>query len=402
MKRYLRPLLAALLFPVYALATVAPDADQAWSEITASGLGVELTQSPFWQELRQLKSARERQVALEQRALRLQAQCTAFMASYPADPRRWIAAFGLITNPPRFVTGYGPNYEKDPRDVTVDQAVATAWRAHLAELERQMLAAQDVPAEYREKLELFGATNALQTAFAAERNKTPADWVGAFDRVLAVAAKYPENPKLAAGVKVPLYVYESTHTPEEARSVWSRLATSPNQALAAIAAEKVRFLELSKQPIDQAFTAVDGREVDLAKWRGKVVLIDFWATWCGPCVAELPQVRQVYADYHAQGFEVVGIALEKSGVTGSDTPEQATAKLEKARRKLLDFIAKNELPWPTHFDGTKHNEGGNPLAKRFDVTAIPATFLLDQSGRVVAMNLRGEKLRVEVKRLLKL
>jgi thiol-disulfide isomerase/thioredoxin len=115
-------------------------------------------------------------------------------------------------------------------------------------------------------------------------------------------------------------------------------------------------------------TTIDGKEFDLAKLKGKVVLVDFWATWCGPCRAELPSVKKHYEKYHDKGFEVIGISLDN------------------AKTDLTGFLDKEKLPWTSIFDQA------NALADDYGVFSIPLAVLVGRDGRVLSLNARGAEL----------
>ena len=122
------------------------------------------------------------------------------------------------------------------------------------------------------------------------------------------------------------------------------------------------------KPLDMKFTAFDGSDVDLAKMKGKVILIDFWATWCGPCVAELPNVKAAYDKYHDQGFEIIGISLDED------------------KDALTKFLKKEKTPWPEYFDGLQWK---NKYALEYGINSIPAMWLIDKKGLLNSMNVRG-------------
>jgi thiol-disulfide isomerase/thioredoxin len=136
------------------------------------------------------------------------------------------------------------------------------------------------------------------------------------------------------------------------------------------------------------FTSLSGNQVNLDSLKGKVVLIDFWATWCSPCVRALPDLIATYKEYHDQGFEIIGINLDK---------DQA---------KLQQYLKDNEITWPQYFDGLGWS---NKLAKRFGIRGIPHIVLIDKKGAVHfntnyakdKFPLHGEDLKNAVAELLK-
>jgi Peroxiredoxin len=133
-------------------------------------------------------------------------------------------------------------------------------------------------------------------------------------------------------------------------------------------------------PDDFSLPTPNGEEISLYSLRGNIVLLDFWASWCRPCLAEVPNIKKIYEKHHDKGFEILGVSLDE----------------EKDREKWLGAIEKNEMGWK-HVSSLKGWEC--PIAKRFNVTGIPCMYILDKNGKIIAQNLRGEELANKIDEL---
>ena len=131
------------------------------------------------------------------------------------------------------------------------------------------------------------------------------------------------------------------------------------------------------------YTYVDpeGKEVRLSDFRGKFVLVDFWASWCGPCMDEMPNVKAIYEKYHDRGLEIVGVSMDNN-----------KANWERA-------IERAGLVW--HHVSSLKGMNRCPVAKLYQVVAIPKLYIIGKDGKIIAKDLRGEELREKIDELFK-
>jgi thiol-disulfide isomerase/thioredoxin len=149
----------------------------------------------------------------------------------------------------------------------------------------------------------------------------------------------------------------------------------PESPAAKGAKGSLELLEKVGKPFDLAFDdIITGKPISIAGLKGKVVVLDFWATWCGPCVAEIPRMKRLYSEFRDRGVEFIGVSL--------DLPKD-----EGGLTKLTDYVSKNAIPWPQYYTGQAWE---SPLIERLGITSIPAVFLIDAEGKLAEIKAGGQ------------
>jgi len=195
-------------------------------------------------------------------------------------------------------------------------------------------------------------------------------------RHAAYLEKYPNSPHAAAILLGMVRSAARAGDVERAKEMLSDVsARFPNAAdLNDARTEVDRAVAVAKReeaigkPFSLSFTDMNGNSIDTAALKGKVVLVPFWASWCGYCRKAIPTVQSLYEKYHDQGLEIVGVSLDGD------------------RKKLEDYMASESIEWPQYFDGKKWQ---NDLAQKWGVSSVPAIFLVDKQGNLRSLNCKA-------------
>jgi thiol-disulfide isomerase/thioredoxin len=187
------------------------------------------------------------------------------------------------------------------------------------------------------------------------------------DEFAPVAKANPSNDEVLGTLEVMANVGPANN--ESTKKLIAVIRTNMNASFAKETLESLDNMQeqaaLVGKPLTIQGRTSTGGKFDSADYKGKVVMLDFWATWCGPCIGELPNVKKVYGDYHDKGFEIVGISC--------DTDDDV----------LNTFTKDKEMPWIQLRESSQNGaDRWHPLAKKFHVDGIPAMFLLDRNGNL--------------------
>jgi thiol-disulfide isomerase/thioredoxin len=142
-------------------------------------------------------------------------------------------------------------------------------------------------------------------------------------------------------------------------------------------------MEMVGKKLDLEGNLLDGKPLKWDDYRGKVVLVEFWATWCGPCRMELPNIKRSYQAYHSKGFDVVGVSIDED------------------KRAVEAYVKDQTVPWAIMFNDAPGQKGfNNPLTTKLGVFGVPCSLLVDKEGKVLSLQARGPGLRKELEKLL--
>jgi thiol-disulfide isomerase/thioredoxin len=326
------------------------------------------TADELWQHIQELEQQSPvRDHAQYVRQLEsLRAAMLEFENRFPRDPRRWDVKLGRMQVE-------STRAEIDNRQP--DNAVALR-------LAKEIVAATDASAETKTDAKFLAARVHMEALDSSGASIDARARAAVEADIAEFRMNYPEEPR-TANLQLELAQFLKLRDPDAALSILHDLEESKNVQVAAMAQQQLIVIDalrkLTKGPLGLKFKAVDGTDVDLAKLRGKVVLVDFWATWCGPCRMEIPNVVAAYNQFHKDGFEIVGISLDQS------------------KDKLLAYTKQAGMTWPQYFDGKLW---ANDISTRYGVNSIPAAWLVDKKGFVRSTETRGAALTRQVKTLL--
>jgi thiol-disulfide isomerase/thioredoxin len=192
----------------------------------------------------------------------------------------------------------------------------------------------------------------------------------------AAMAFAKEDPKDERGATLLFFASTMETDPAKNKALLQQVVDNyPNAQVAKMAKGQLAKADKLGKPFELEFTdAISGKKISMKDLKGKVVVVDFWATWCGPCVGEMPHNKELYAKWKDKGVEFIGVSL--------DAPES-----EGGLTKLKDFVKQNDITWPQYYQGKGWQ---SEFSSKWGINGIPALFIVDTEGNLYSTSARGQ------------
>lgn len=217
-------------------------------------------------------------------------------------------------------------------------------------------------------LKMVGNAKILFVRAMAALQSKPIDFQQLRKTVEAYCHAAPKNRKGA----LLLYLLASHETERKAimKTYGELIKQYPTTQYTQMAQEKIDQIKKLGQPFKLSFTgAITGKHVSIAKMKGKVVVVDFWATWCPLCMVGMPHMKKLYAKWHDKGVDFIGVNLNRSG----------------GLKALKHFVKVLRIPWPQYYQG---HGWTSAFSSKWHVKSLPTVFVVNQRGRLYSVTAR--------------
>lgn len=315
-----------------------------------------------------------------------------FYEKYPTDARRWewleqaVKSADFYADPAQAAQAI---FFGKPEWIKPDTEAQQKWEhVYESELKPAFLAAAEVSHQRRARLLLNDCMRKLHSVKSAVLRGESILEPSPLPELVRSFAEYGAQPEFSEGALGQLaggLLYElDLLLPQDQRAsvraqVLALLKGSGNPQMQQMAAGQELLASFQLKPFTLRGKALDGREVDLAAMRDKIVLVDMWSTTCSGCIAAMPHLKEIYEKYRSHGFEVVGVCFNS----------------EEDRPEIEGLMAKMSIPWPQLLQGRAHGPNKSKLWTDLGLSYMPVLLLIGHDGKVITNDLYPSQEKVE-------